>query len=103
MLALSKPALKFSTSSPSLVLRPQRVDMKRAPTGADAPLDNELPTITYLSVTASPRPSLVPPVEPEKSRAARAGLLHASWSASFFQTKFKKGQAASQKRAEASK
>ena len=23
-----------------------------------------------------PRPSLVPPVEPEKSRAARAGLLH---------------------------
>jgi hypothetical protein len=24
-----------------------------------------------------PRPSLVPPVEPEKSRAARAGLLHA--------------------------
>ena len=41
-----------------------------------------------------PRPSLVPPVEPEKSRAARAGLLHArNPHASFVPTKFKKGRA----------
>ena len=49
---------------------------KRAPTEADAPLDNEDPTTTYLSVAASPTVT-GSPVEPEKSRAARAGLLHA--------------------------
>ena len=51
--------------------------IKRAPTEADAPLDNEGTATTYLSVTAS-QPSLVPPVEPEKPRLSipRPGLLH---------------------------
>ena len=47
--------------------------------GADRsrrPLDNERPTTTYLSVAALPPAVTGSPVEPEKSRAARAGLLH---------------------------
>jgi hypothetical protein len=48
---------------------------KRAPTEADAPLDNEGPATTYF-ISGGPLPSLVPPVEPEKSPLARAGLLH---------------------------
>ena len=48
--------------------------------GADRsrrPLDNERPTTTDLSVAALPPAVTGSPVEPEKSRAARAGLLHA--------------------------
>ena len=51
--------------------------MERASTEADAKERNQ-PIVVNLMVTAStPAPVTGSPVEPEKSRAARAGLLHA--------------------------
>ena len=50
---------------------------KRAPTEADARLIMNALLLPIYRWRPFPRPSLVPPVEPEKSRAGRAGLLHA--------------------------
>jgi hypothetical protein len=66
----------------------------RRPTSTPARLDKEGPATTYLSVTVLPRAVTGSPVEPEKSRAARAGLLHARKTipAYFPQRTFKKGR-----------
>ena len=76
--------------------------------GADRsrrPLDNERPTTTYLSVAALPPAVTGSPRgtgEVPRCAGGASPCAQCSWSASFFQTKLKKRQALSQKRAEAS-
>jgi hypothetical protein len=76
--------------------------------GADRsrrPLDNERPTTTYLSVAALPPAVTGSPRgtgEVPRREGGASPCAQCSWSASFFQTKLKKRQALSQKRAEAS-
>ena len=85
--------------------RLSRIAKKRAPTEADAPLDNERPTTTYLSVAALPPAVTGSPRgtgEVPRCAGGASPCAQCSWSASFFQTKLKKWRALSQKRAEAS-
>ena len=81
-----------------------RTESERAPTEADAPLDNERPVTTYLLVTVSPGRHRFPLGTGEVPCCAGGAspCAQSSSSASFFQTKFKKWQALSQSGAEAS-
>jgi hypothetical protein len=69
MFAAAAP-LETANQVDGIVLRKKGADRKPTP----CLIMNAL-QLPILSVTA-PLPSLVPPVEPEKSRTARAGLLH---------------------------
>ena len=71
------------------------MNSKGAPTEADAPLDNEGPTTTYLSVTVSPGRHWFPPWN-RRSPALRGrgfSMRNAQERPFFFRTKFKKGHA----------